>query len=646
MIRLRMKPQSEFYYRVKSYLGIIALLFLSVSPVLVQAIPSISPVIDNNLTSKEWMRFTSRLGVQYQEVITLLKQGKRKQAKLVLGKQITRQPEPRGYEMAGIIFLEDGDNKLALAAFEKAIKLDPTSISAHARRGLTLLVLGKLEEGKDELLQVIKSQPDNALALRYMGWHQEISGHPDAALNYYLKLLETDAYQNKTLTSMHLEVARLYNQLGQNKKAIDVIGAQKKPQQSELLWSLRKYTLFDSYLSLSKNSTAAMIIQQLESSPFAGAAETSLRKAKYAVAVGKVDEAEHELRNLINTDESYLTPASMRLAQLKIGQEKPEQAIKVLKSALKNEKESKQVKLLLRGLTNLQVERKQYADARDVLKQQVKKYPDEPYIGYLLYETYLVEGNTTGAMKTLRDTLKRNPDFTDGWYEAGVLGRRLNEDKQAEKDFQRAVTLNSNYTDAWIELVRLLFEQNRENEMEVVLKAAISKNSRSTQLPFELASLYEHQNKNDEANNIYRLILQLYPDHVPSLNNLALNLVRDSKNNDVKAVEFAKRAHNLLPEEAIPMATYGWVKLLSGNAKKALPLLKKAVAIEKKDIGLQHYLAVAYLKSGKRDAAQEQIENAIKLKITEKQKQALKEFLNQIRSGHQFTDEELRVISY
>ena len=72
---------------------------------------------------------------------------------------------------------------------------------------------------------------------------------------------------------------------------------------------------------------------------------------------------------------------------------------------------------------------------------------------------------------------------------------------------------------------------------------------------------------------------------MPSLNNLALNLVRDSKNNDVKAVEFAKRAHNLLPEEAIPMATYGWVALLSGDTKKALPLLEKAVAIEKKILG-------------------------------------------------------------
>ena len=176
------------------------------------------------------------------------------------------------------------------------------------------------------------------------------------------------------------------------------------------------------------------------------------------------------------------------------------------KNALEKEKESKQIKLLLRGLTNLQVERKQYADARAVLKKQVKKYPDESYIGYLLYETHLVEGNTTLAMKTLRETLKSSPDFTDGWYEAGVLGRRLNKDEQAEKDFQRVITLNPNYTDAWIELARLLFEQGRENEMEVVLKAGISKNSRNTQLPFELASLYEHQNKSDAANNIYKLI--------------------------------------------------------------------------------------------------------------------------------------------
>jgi tetratricopeptide (TPR) repeat protein len=611
----------------------------------VQAIPSISPVVDNNLTSKEWMRFTSRLGVQYQKVITLLEQGKRKQAKLELGKQIARQPEPRGYEMAGVIFLEDGDNKLALAAFEKAINLDPTSISAHARRGLTLLALGRLEEGKEELLQVLRSEPDNVLALRYMAWYQETLGYPNKALDYYLKVLETGAYQNKTLTSIHLEVARLYNQLGQYKKAIDVISAQKKPQQSELLWPLRKYTLFDSYLSLSKNKTTAMIIKQLETSPFAESPEISLRKAKYALAVGKVDEAEHELQNLIETNGSYLTPASMRLAQLKISQEKPEQAIKVLKKALKKEKESKQVKLLLRGLINLQVEQKQYADARTVLKQQVKKHPDEPYIGYLLYETYLVEGNTTRAMKTLRDTLKRSPDFTGGWYEAGILGRRLNKDEQAEKDFQKVVTLNPNHIDAWVELSRLLFEQGRENEMEVVLKAGVSKNPRNTQLPFELASLYEHQNKSNEANNIYRLILQLYPDHVPALNNLALNLLHDAKNDD-EAVKLAKQAHDLLPEEAIPMATYGWVMLLSGDAKKALPLLEKAVAIEKKDIGLQHYLAVAYLKLGKKEAAQELVEKAIKLSETEKQKQILKKFLNQIRSGHQFTDGELRAISY
>lgn len=640
------KNTGNFYLWARQRICIVMLLSFCLSPISAQAIPLLPSPDDNNRQGSDWMRFAGRyLGEQYNEVIKLLQQGKREQAKLALGVQIARKPESRGYEMAGIIFLEDGDAKLALEAFNSAIRLAPNSISAHARRGLALLTLGEMEKGRDELLQVLRSQPDNVIALRYLGWFQDIYGHTDSSIAYYSKLLETEAFQGNTLTTIHLELARLYNQQGNNQKAIDIITTRKEPERTALLWVLRQYSLFDSYISLSQTAKAASILKQFENSSFAGAPEVAIRKAILAQAQGDMDAAERELQALIDTNASYLTPASMQLTKFWIGQNKPEKAVKVLKNAIAKESDVKNLKLLLQGFSSLQVERKQYADVISVLKDAVQKYPDKPYIGYLLFEVRLTEGNQIAAMKTLRETLARSPDFSDGWYAAGKLARRLNKDDAAEKDFQRAVNLDPYYTEAWIELARLLFEKGREKEMEFVLKRSISKNPLNAQLPFELASLYESQHKIKQANKVYRVILQLYPDHVAALNNLALNLAREP-GNDAEAVELARRAHELLPQEAIPMATYGWVTLLGGDVRNALPLLEKAIKIEQRDIGMRHYLAVAYLKSGRPKAAEAQLEEAENMVASKEEKHRLKKFLTKLRSGHNFSDEELRAIFY
>ncbi len=661
--------QANFYLHTKKRVRLVTLLFICLGSISAQAVPLKPPTSNHNSLPGDWKRYADhdldattgkqlqqdqqyknfarqqQQDKQYKKVIKLLKQGKRKQAKLALGLQLARQPDPHGYEMAGIIFLEDRDNKLALASFDKAISLDPSRISAHAERGVALLMLNKMAAGRDALLQVLKSQPDNALALRYLGWFQDIYGHPNSAIDFYLKLLNTKAYQSNALTTIHLEVARIYNQLGQNQKAIAIIKAQKQPKRSQLLWSLRQYTLFDSYVLLPQITKAASIIKQLENSPFASSPEVALRKATLAMATGKFNLAERGLRKLINTNTAYLMPASIQLARFKIDQKEPEQAIQILKHALTKESNDKQIKLLLRSLTELQVKHKQFADAKALLKKYIDKHPHKPYFGFLLFEVQLAEGLPTAAIKTMETVLVRSPGFADGWFKMGKLEHNLRKNRKAEKDFQRAISLDPHYIKAWIGLARLLFEEGREKEMESILKLSISKNQQNPQLPFELASLYETQHKSKQANHIYNLILQLYPNDVPSLNNLALNLAREP-GHSAKAVKLANRAYTLSPHEAIPMATYGWVTLLSGNVTAALPLLEKAVKIEPKDMGIHHYLAIAYLKSGRNKKAEAQIKQAEKLASSETQKLTLKAVLTQIRSGHKFSDKELRTITY
>ena len=73
----------------------------------------------------------------------------------------------------------------------------------------------------------------------------------------------------------------------------------------------------------------------------------------------------------------------------------------------------------------------------------------------------------------------------------------------------------------------------------------------------------------------------------------------------------AERAYKLKPDSAAIADTLGWVLVEQGNTARGLELLQKAVAAAPKVPGVRFHLAQAWLKSGDKKKAGDELERLL-----------------------------------
>lgn len=103
-------------------------------------------------------------------------------------------------------------------------------------------------------------------------------------------------------------------------------------------------------------------------------------------------------------------------------------------------------------------------------------------------------------------------------------------------------------------------------------------------------------------------ILQQDPNNAAALNNLAWAYQQEK---DPRAVATAEAAHKIAPDNPAILDTLGWVLLEQGQAAKALPLLQKAVNAAPTAPELRYHLALAHTRTGDKQRARKELEQAL-----------------------------------
>ena len=93
----------------------------------------------------------------------------------------------------------------------------------------------------------------------------------------------------------------------------------------------------------------------------------------------------------------------------------------------------------------------------------------------------------------------------------------------------------------------------------------------------------------------YESLLELTPSNVVALNNLAWIYHEDG---DQRAMQLAKRAYELQPENGAIADTYGWILFKSGKTEESLQVLKKAHELQPDSQEIAMHLAEAYKATG------------------------------------------------
>jgi Flp pilus assembly protein TadD len=139
---------------------------------------------------------------------------------------------------------------------------------------------------------------------------------------------------------------------------------------------------------------------------------------------------------------------------------------------------------------------------------------------------------------------------------------------------------------------------------EPLLADAEKKFPDNSELLFLIGTVRYVQQKYEACIALYQRVIQLTPNHVLALNNLA-NVVGEQLGKSDEALKYVEQALSYASPQASPFLwdTKAMILLREQQADKAIPLLEKATSVPRPDPRHQFHLAVAYLKMGQDDKA-------------------------------------------
>jgi type IV pilus assembly protein PilF len=126
---------------------------------------------------------------------------------------------------------------------------------------------------------------------------------------------------------------------------------------------------------------------------------------------------------------------------------------------------------------------------------------------------YLKQGDYNGALEKLEKARAADPAHSATYNVFGLLYQKIGDNKKAEKNFKRALSLNSNDSSSLNNYGNFLCQQNRlEESKKAFLKAAENPFYKTPEIAITNAGLCLYNNqKKDEAKNYFQQALQINP---------------------------------------------------------------------------------------------------------------------------------------
>jgi tetratricopeptide (TPR) repeat protein len=526
------------------------------------------------------------------------------------------------YHLA-LAYVINGDRAKATARLRDTLALAPDYVPAILLLGELDVRAGDAPEATKILSNLAKTQPDNAQAQFLLATAYLTQRQPAQALEVYRRMSRSfpDNPQIPCLMGIVCE------QLGDAAHARESFekSLQLQPDYFPALNKLTDLDMVEKHYPAAHSRIAAEIASHPK------AAEPWLLQGRVYWAQGQTNEAESAMSKAIELNPDY--PASyLALAQLYLASHQEEQALNRLNGLLA--KTNNLTALMEIGM--IQQQRQQFDAARDayekILAANPKATPALNNLAYL-YSEHL--GNLDRALQLAQSARNLQPFSpyaadTLGWilfkqrqYSRALPLLQESEEKQpadAEVQFHLGMTY---YMMEDEDFARFYLQRAADNRSDFPGKpqarqclaflainpehatpAAIDDlqkwahdNPRDPIPLFRLAAIDEHQGQTQKAADIYQSLINQNPQDLRAIISLA-RLYAGPLNDFRKALDLAKSAHLLAPNDPRAAAILGQLVYQSGDHPWALSLLELAARKLTNQPPLLYDLAWAYYAVG------------------------------------------------
>jgi len=519
---------------------------------------------------------------------TYLKQGRTAEGIALLERVVERNPESAEARMRlGAGLLSGGNESEGFAELEKAIAQGDQGHQADVYRVLSLIRLQKLDEALEAVLEFQTRAPESEVPHNLAGMVHIAAREMDKARQALLKSWQINP--GNTDAGVNLATIALQNgDIGAARSYLEKVN-EKHPDNLDALLKL-----------------AGLNLQEGNTELFVRRLEEAIRRHPLSVKPRLI------------------------LAKHFISTGKPAQVTGLIEVLSLEARRTPQV---LEVLAYQELAQGRYVEAAKTAEQFLQQQPDNPLGHYLLAEAYRGQEKPEAAKKQLDLAIGKAPQFLPARVsrlrmlvlnqDVEALEREVAEVKSFASDNQEVMKLEfaleqlKGDQGRALALAKKLFETYPGLDNMLALarqheRAGDSEAGQNLRIkwadshPDDLASnmmvaeTFTRVGKPEIAARYYQRALELSPDNVVALNNLAWSL-RDS--DPKKALEHAQRANELNPGSVTLMDTLALVYLANDNPEMALRTIREVSYLEPKNPSIRYHEAMIRAASGEREDA-------------------------------------------
>ncbi len=519
------------------------------------------------------------------------------------------------HNVLGTALLMQGRYEEGMASLDQATRLDPGLASVHLKKGALSLGMGDLQSAESAMLQAVRANPDaleSRLALTLLYLRQDEPEKAIASLKEGLAENEQDAFIYYQLANLYFRMERFEDgaqALEQAKKA--------KPDFLAPYFSLGVY-----HLAKAEPEKAAAEYQGiLKHAPDNFQALTLLANAQDQM--GKRKEATDTFKRAVAVDPVRGT--LVYVYNLMRRGDNP-QALQVVSAGLEKA-ENNPLLLEMRG--KIHMAQKDYPAAIADFRLLSQAAPDK---GMPLLAQALVEaGKPEEAVALSRGLISSNPQAPFGYLLLSAVHTAGGQSEKAVAALDEGIPKVNDRRPLAMARAGLLRGQGNNSQALEIYTDILKEYEGHFPAMYAKGSIHHQQGQYAEAARMYREAINLNPNFVPALNDLAYLLI-DRQNQVKEGVDFAMRAFRLAPTDPAVMDTLGYALYRDGQSDRALRLLQSAAQSLPDNPTVLYHLALVYQDLGKAGQAVESLEASL-AKGDFPEKNQARELLNKLNSA-------------
>jgi cellulose synthase operon protein C len=263
-------------------------------------------------------------------------------------------------------------------------------------------------------------------------------------------------------------------------------------------------------------------------------------------------------------------------------------------------------------LGDLRMYQKRYDEAEKLYSEALQRNPLAVDALTGLVNIDLVRKQQANALRRVQDQIGKVPNNSQLYLLLGQLELKNQQNDKAEVAFSKAVDLDKNNVPAFLMLARTQVAKGSVDQAIAGNQRAMQANPRDVRIYISLASLLETRGDWQQAEDLYKKALAIQPDYPVAANNLSYLMLEHGGDVSV-ALTLAQTARKGLPDLPSTADTLGWAYYNQGAYSSAIDTLREAVKQTPESATFHYHLGMAYEKANNHTLAKKELEQALQI---------------------------------